>query len=133
MVPKHNMTSHYVQANVDLTMYSRVADHAVPLSARGEQQAIAAGEKIGEYLRTAAQHDFKHANATQNDSQANVSPHKPPDGYYCRLWTSPYLRARQTAELIRTHSGGWVSDVRENLLLVEQQFGLFEGSPVIMW
>jgi broad specificity phosphatase PhoE len=101
-------------------MYSRVADHAVPLSARGEQQAIAAGEKIANYFRELHHHDHK-------DSPAHE---KPPEGYYCRLWTSPYLRARQTAELIRNHAGGWVSDVRENMLLVEQQFGLFEGSFV---
>ncbi|KAL6071750.1 Histidine phosphatase family protein, variant 3 [Balamuthia mandrillaris] len=44
-----------------------------------------------------------------------------------RLWTSPYLRARQTAEIIAENAEGWVTDIRENIFLVEQQFGLFEG------
>ena len=42
------------------------------------------------------------------------------------MWVSPYKRARQTAELIRSKCSR-INDVRENIHLVEQQFGLFDG------
>jgi len=45
----------------------------------------------------------------------------------CRIWTSTYKRARQTAELIKEEAGDWVTDIKESMFLVEQQFGLFEG------
>lgn len=52
-----------------------------------------------------------------------------PSDFYCRMWTSPYKRARQTADGIRAACGTeWISDTREDFRLAEQAFGLFEGS-----
>eukprot|EP01122_Echinamoeba_exundans_P002227 TRINITY_DN12192_c0_g1_i1.p1 TRINITY_DN12192_c0_g1~~TRINITY_DN12192_c0_g1_i1.p1 ORF type:complete len:360 (+),score=46.80 TRINITY_DN12192_c0_g1_i1:45-1124(+) len=103
------------QANVDMTLYTRMADHAIPLSSEGEKQAIAAGEEIARHFR-------------RSYGLPDSPTSQPPEGHYCRIWTSPYLRARQTSELIKAHSQGFVTDIRENILLVEQQFGLFEGT-----
>lgn len=51
----------------------------------------------------------------------------PPENWHCRIWTSPYKRTRETSQLLIENSGGWITDMRENVFLVEQQFGLFEG------
>jgi len=45
----------------------------------------------------------------------------------CRIWTSTYKRARQTANIIKHEAGEWITDIKESIFLVEQQFGLFEG------
>jgi len=55
----------------------------------------------------------------------------------CRLWCSPYERTRQTAHHIsetllhsyRDHGYNLSFDVREHIMLCEQQFGLFDGVP----
>jgi len=97
------------EANVDQTLYTSMADHAVPLSKLGQEQALETGLKIRD-------HFIEHYGTV-----------KPPRDWYCRIWTSPYTRARQTAQIISQSAGGWITDLRENILLVEQQFGLFEG------
>lgn len=68
------------------------------------------------------------------------------------MWVSPFKRTRETAEIIYSVLGGskktnyylifrknhckmltsfffldWVTDIQEDVLLIEQQFGLFEG------
>jgi broad specificity phosphatase PhoE len=95
------------EANVHPELYSTVADHAVKLSSRGEEQAKEAGLQIKRY--------FENTYKKQSDQ------------FRCRIWTSTYKRARQTAELIKEHAGDWITDIRESIFLVEQQFGLFEG------
>lgn len=84
--------------NVDKTVHRRLPDHAIPLSDRGVRQAKAAGKAFWD--------------------QWQCSPF--------RLWTSPYTRARQTAdaflEVAKPKFGR-----REHILLAEQQFGLFDG------
>jgi len=111
--PKHNAKIEYLlirhgesEANVNPELYSTVADHAVRLSSQGEQQAREAGRQVKQYFE---------ANYKLN-----------PD-WKCRIWTSTYKRARQTAEFIKEAAGDWVTDIKENMFLVEQQFGLFEG------
>ncbi|KAG2392895.1 hypothetical protein C9374_009472 [Naegleria lovaniensis] len=47
-----------------------------------------------------------------------------------RLWNSTYNRARMTAEYIMKEASNVIQDQRESILLVEQQFGLFEGVPL---
>jgi broad specificity phosphatase PhoE len=96
------------EANVDSDLYSTVADHAVKLSNKGESQAKAAGEQIKNYFE-------------QTYGNADKSKWK------CRIWTSTYKRARQTAQFIKEAAGDWVTDIKESIFLVEQQFGLFEG------
>jgi broad specificity phosphatase PhoE len=58
------------EANVDKTIYERVPDHAVPLTARGHEQSV----KAGKYLR-------------------EVFEDQP-----VRVYVSPYLRALQTLD-----------------------------------
>lgn len=91
-------------ANADKSIHLHMADHAIPLSRLGEAQALRAGLALSEYLKRSLT-----MSAT-----------------YPRLWTSPYKRARQTADLIQQNCR-FISDRREHILLCEQQFGLFDG------
>jgi broad specificity phosphatase PhoE len=91
--------------NVDRTLHARMADHAIPLSPEGHEQAVRAGEFLADYFRAA-------------DAALKV-----------RLWTSPYARTRQTADGLQRGTGGLLADRREHVLLCEQQFGLFDGVP----
>ena len=96
-------------ANIDPRVYSTVADHAIPLTQRGMAQATAAGEQLAAHYGRLAQ-------------AGEERPH-------VRMWVSPYLRARQSADAIQRAAGDWITDRREHVLLVEQQFGLFDGIP----
>lgn len=96
------------QGNVDPTVHARMADHAIPLSERGHEQAREAGRHLAALLE--ALHP------------AGARPH-------VRLWTSPYRRTRQTADGLQEGAGAWLTDRREHVLLCEQQFGLFDGVP----
>ena len=91
-------------ANLDKAVYLDTADHAVPLSNLGHEQARDAGVKLAERLKSA---------------------HK------VRVWSSPYLRTRQTANEIRSRldDAGIKHDYREHINLCEQQYGLFDGIP----
>ena len=93
--------------NVDATVHATTADHAVPLSPRGVEQAREAGGVLARYYET---------------TLGAARPH-------VRLWVSPYKRTRQTADAICESLGGWVTDRVEHILLCEQQFGLFDGVP----
>jgi len=95
------------EANVDASLYSTVPDHAVRLSKRGEEQAREAGQQIKKYF------EDKYG--------------KKKEDWKCRIWTSTYKRTRQTASLIQEEAGDWITDIKESIFLVEQQFGLFEG------
>lgn len=97
--------------NVDKQVHCTMADHAIPLSERGYDQAVAAGHRIDQCLR--------------GGSIGTIRILSKP---YIRLWTSPYRRTRQTAAAIRNNCH-WVTDSREHILLCEQQFGLFDGVP----
>ena len=93
--------------NVDPLIHATTADHAVPLSARGVEQAQEAGRVVDRFYREQLGTDRPHV----------------------RLWVSPYLRTRQTADALMQTAGPWVSDRVEHILLCEQQFGLFDGVP----
>lgn len=93
------------EGNVDPTIHATTADHAVPLSERGREQARAAGAEIARYY------------------QAELGDARP----HVRLWVSPYLRTRQTADALVDTAGAWITDRVEHILLCEQQFGLFDG------
>ena len=95
-------------ANIDSEVYGHTADHAIPLSPRGMEQAETAGDRIADWYRDHGGYD------------PQALPH-------IRLWVSPYQRARQTADGIAQTAADWITDRRENVLLVEQQFGLFDG------
>ena len=93
--------------NVDPSVHRHMADHAIPLSERGHAQAREAGEVLARYFES-----------TLGEARPHV-----------RLWLSPYMRTRQTADGIVAGAGAWITDRREHILLCEQQFGLFDGVP----
>jgi 2,3-bisphosphoglycerate-dependent phosphoglycerate mutase len=93
--------------NVDPGIHRTTADHAVPLSDRGHEQAREAGRQIAAHFSERRADDFQHV----------------------RLWVSPYLRTRQTADAIQEICGPLITDRKEHILLCEQQFGLFDGIP----
>jgi len=94
-------------ANVDPQLFTSIADHAIPLSAAGVEQS----QRAGEMLKLFFERNYPDGPGTRR----------------CRLWTSPYLRTRQTSQCIVDSVGSWITDVRESILLAEQSFGLFEG------
>jgi len=93
--------------NKDKNLLKSKADHSIPLSDEGIQQAQIAGEKISNLFQTL-------------DQGLTKKKHR-------RLWVSPYKRARETADHIMKAAGECITDKREHILLGEQQFGLFEG------
>lgn len=97
-------------ANIDQSVYVNIADHAIPLSEEGLNQAKAAGLFINSFYQQMP---------------------KPPK--LIRIWTSPYERARQTAEMIAKKIHKIKFDLKEHINLCEQQFGLFDGVPEEEW
>ncbi len=93
--------------NVDPAIHATTADHAVPLSDRGHEQAREVGCKIADHFLARRADDFQHV----------------------RLWVSPYQRTRQTADAIQEMAAKVITDRKEHILLCEQQFGLFDGIP----
>jgi broad specificity phosphatase PhoE len=74
--------------NVDPRVHATTADHAVPLSDRGHQQAREAGARLADYLDQHVQGERPHI----------------------RLWVSPYHRTRQTADRLVEIARGWITD-----------------------
>jgi 2,3-bisphosphoglycerate-dependent phosphoglycerate mutase len=104
--------------NVDQSKHFDLADHAIPLTDLGKQQAYTSGKWLGQY--------FLDNNTPETKT---------------RFWVSPYTRTRQTAdEVIRGVTSmaeqsnseeqyKFKFDRKEHINLVEQQFGLFDGIP----
>lgn len=86
----------------------RIPDHLVSLTENGMKQAEEQGRRLAEYCRT------KGVDLTR-----------------ARIWRSPYLRTRQTSEEFNKSLG--ISDIREDITLTEQQFGLFDSLPEEDW
>jgi broad specificity phosphatase PhoE len=99
--------------NVDKSLGLIHPDHSFDLTSLGYNQANRMAEFLYEHLRA-------------------DTPKK------LRIWTSPYQRARETAQAIHSrlqyginnhcYDGSWC-ELREHINLVEQQFGLFDGIP----
>jgi 2,3-bisphosphoglycerate-dependent phosphoglycerate mutase len=107
------------EANVQKDLYKRMADHAIPLTEEGHRQARVAGEHVKNCLERAMGKDRKKG----FDDDFRPSTGRP----HVRLWSSPYQRTRETAEHIKDVCRDLITDSRENVMLAEQQFGLFEG------
>lgn len=94
--------------NKDKKVHHDLPDHAIPLAEEGLAQAWASGLAIQHYL------------FSNNLHKSHV-----------RLWQSPYLRTRQTAaeitKIVWNKGDSIITDVREDVALCEQQFGLFDG------
>ena len=96
-------------SNVDARIYAEMSDHVIPLSDRGQQQALRAGEFLRDHFKTLPRDD---------------------DFSAVRLWTSPYTRNPETADGVEAGIGAAIDlDRREHINLCEQQFGLFDGVP----
>jgi len=102
------------EANQNKLVHTTTADHAIGLSCKGEDQAFEAGRFLRDFFMIRGNYDPYHPRDFINSYD------------HIRMWVSPYKRARQTAELIRSKCSR-INDVRENIHLVEQQFGLFDG------
>lgn len=112
------------EGNADKSVHRDLADHVIGLTDRGQSQAIAAGVFLREWYENL-------------DKNPDTTPYQPYD-HRPRMWVSPYRRTRQTADGIEVgigtvdgpHGRGSASRIRdhkEHPLLVEQQFGLFDG------
>ena len=95
-------------ANVTENKTDRIPDHNVLLTERGRAQSAEAGAWL-----------------TQYSAGLNIDPL---NSVICR---SPYIRARDTADIFNTHLG--IADVRESLVLIEQSFGVFDSLPRAEW
>lgn len=92
--------------NLDATVYSGVPDHKVQLSEKGQQQAIAAGQRIKQVL--------------EEDCAGSA--------YKVFFITSPYVRSFQTYEGVRSvFDDSHVLGMREEVQLREQDFGNFQN------
>lgn len=91
------------EGNADPKVHLKKADHALDLTPAGRGHASNAGKFLAKYLGS------------------------DPPGREPRMWVSPYTRTRQTADEIEKMAPGCFHDRREHVLLIEQQFGLFDG------
>ena len=95
-------------ANVGENYIKRVPDHLVSLTELGKEQASENGEWLMNYCRN-----------------KNIDISK------ARIWRSPYLRTRQTCDEFNKYLN--IADIREDITLTEQQFGLFDSVPEEDW
>jgi Fructose-2,6-bisphosphatase len=95
-------------ANINKRQEVGVPDHLVYLTDEGKRQIHQTARFMKDYF---------------NQEQV--------DAKRCRMWVSPFIRTRQTSEIMNEYLG-W-SDVKEDGRLVEQSFGLFDGVPRQRW
>ena len=95
-------------SNVGENYVNRVPDHLVSLTEKGKQQARENGEWLAKYCR---EHGVDMTKA--------------------RIWRSPFLRTRQTCDEFNKSLN--ITDIREDITLTEQQFGLFDAIPYEEW
>lgn len=107
----------FSEGNKNVKTHHEKPDHIIPLAEEGFAEAELAGTKIEEYL----QNKYDKPNST-----GLMHPH-----HKVRMWTSPYLRTRQTADeiepIVWKDGCRIINDRREDIALCEQQFGLFDG------
>lgn len=92
-----------------------LADHRVTLTDKGRKQAERAAHFLNEYLLS----NYK----------------EPAINYRCRAWYSPYDRTKETMEIFNSicNFHDYYASIREDILLTEQQFGLFDSIPEDRW
>ncbi len=95
-------------ANTGENYEKRLPDHLVSLTDKGKNQAYTQGVWLKQYC-------------DEHDIDLNKA----------RLWRSPYLRTRQTSEEFNKSLG--IKDIKEDITLIEQQFGLFDSLPESEW
>jgi broad specificity phosphatase PhoE len=120
-------------------------DHLVPLTDRGIEQARECGKFLNSYLEknkpninlsfTGNPQVSKAVEGVLGQLGGILNDKNLVKGFNenlqslnkMKIWTSPYVRARDTASIIRTNCFDKIKEVEENLLLTEQQFGLFDN------
>ena len=95
-------------ANIGANYEKRIPDHLVSLSEQGFEQAKENGKWLANYCK-----------------EKNI------DLSSARIWRSPFLRTRQTCDEFNKFLG--IQDIREDITLTEQQFGLFDSIPESDW
>ncbi len=97
------------EGNLDHSVHVRKADHAIDLSPKGLRQAEITGEFLADTLSKASWGGEAHS----------------------RMWYSPYLRTQKTKDgilkALKRRGLMFRHGCFEHQLLVEQQFGLFDG------
>ena len=93
------------RANTGENDEKRLPDHLVSLTERGHEQARVNGRFLADYCRE-----------------------KGIDLSRARIWRSPFLRTRETSEEFNRYLK--ITDIREDITLTEQQFGLFDCLPL---
>lgn len=83
----------------------KLPDHKVYLTDRGKTEADETGKFLNNFV---IENNIDITNAT--------------------LWVSPFTRTRQTAEIINNHLK--IRDVKEDITLIEQRYGLFSDNPI---
>ena len=86
----------------------RIPDHLVELTDNGKRQAYESGLWLADYCKK-----------------------KEIDLSTARIWRSSFVRTRQTADEFNRSLG--ITDIREDITLTEQQFGLFDAIPQEKW
>lgn len=143
-------------ANVDSSVHKIIPDHEIALSSRGIDQAKRAGEYVKAYFEKEYA-DLFDSNISAKDKMnksldkmisespfgnnkafsdvfknlvdkigdvSKISEHITPK---IRLYHSPYRRTRDTSGYIMESCKSIVTDVKEDFLLGEQTFGIFDG------
>lgn len=95
------------QGNVDESKYKNPGDPLVELTAEGWQQAYDAGKFLRWYY-------------AQNPARAAHAP---------AVWSSTYMRTRQTTQAVLQGLGWEGRPVREDLRLMEQSYGAAAWTP----
>ncbi|MBR2019178.1 MAG: phosphoglycerate mutase family protein [Clostridia bacterium] len=95
-------------SNVGENYVNRIPDHLVSLTENGKAQAREAGAWLAKYCE---------------EKQVDLSR--------ARIWRSPFLRTRQTCDEFNRFLK--ISEVREDITLTEQQYGLFDSVPEEDW
>jgi 2,3-bisphosphoglycerate-dependent phosphoglycerate mutase len=124
-------------ANIDFNVYKTIADHEIRLSEKGVKQSEDISLKLYDYLiknkSNSPEDKIKSNILNMLVGVVNVSPElsKTLDNYTngCKVWNSPYFRARETAKII-SNKLGLNGVMFEDPLLGEQQYGLFNGLTV---
>lgn len=128
--------------NLDYDIYKKQADHNIELSNHGMEQAQKAGKFLNHFIKNnpiklETQNEVANQllgnlllmlNQQDKGNEINKSINKVNESINkVKIWKSPYKRARETSRIIEGSLGNLVVGSREDVLLVEQQWGLFDG------
>eukprot|EP00301_Raphidiophrys_heterophryoidea_P010203 c15265_g1_i1.p1 GENE.c15265_g1_i1~~c15265_g1_i1.p1 ORF type:complete len:438 (+),score=63.96 c15265_g1_i1:166-1479(+) len=95
------------EGNINPAVYKDVPDSKIQLTKKGQEMSQIAGQHIKSFI------------------EKEFPTTKP----RVTMWLSPFVRTRETAnEIIQVLGPEKVSSIRESPLLVEQDWGLFEGT-----